>query len=84
MTGNRLLERTKSLKAPIERRAVLRWQVFCGQRWCGEVVIFEAPASADLDAYDFLYDGVMPNGDTVGPFHRRGDAAMAIAARVHQ
>ncbi len=80
MIENKLLARPKSSKS-VRRRAVLRWQVFCGQQWCGDVVIFEAPASADLDEHDFLYDGVMPNGDTVGPFHRRGDAAMAIAAR---
>ena len=84
MTGNKLLERTKPSKAPTKLRAVLRWQVFSGQRWCGDVVILEPPPDADLSVFDYLYDGVMPNGDTVGPFHRRGDAAMAIAAQVHQ
>lgn len=80
MIENKLLTRPKSSKS-VRRRAVLRWQVFCGQQWCGDVVIFEAPTNADLSKHDFLYDGITPGGDTVGPFESRGAAAMAIGAK---
>jgi hypothetical protein len=79
MTRNKLLERTKPAKA--KRRAVLRWQVFRGPLWCGDVVILEPPPDADLSTFDYLYDGVTPGGDTIGPFQSRGAAAMAIGAR---
>ena len=78
---NRLLEQTKTFKAPTKRRAVLRWNVFCGQHWCGDVVIMEPPPDADLSVFDYLYDAITPGGDTIGPFHSRGAAAVAIGAK---
>jgi hypothetical protein len=75
------MARSNSIPQMNQLRAVLRWPVFCDQKWCGDVVIFEAPASADLSTHDFLYDGVTPDGKAIGPFRKRGDAAVAIAAR---
>jgi hypothetical protein len=81
MIENKLLDGPKAAK-PIKRRAVFRWQVFCGARWCGDVVMFEAPPFVDPLDHDFAYDGITAGGDKIGPFEKRGDAAVAIAQAV--
>ncbi|MDO9385034.1 MAG: hypothetical protein Q7T86_19480 [Hyphomicrobiaceae bacterium] len=80
---NRLLAPSKKARhrAPRGRAKVSSWPVFRGGEWLGDVVIFEIPVRTDLSPYDFFYEGVTPEGEAIGPFRERGDAAVAIAAR---
>jgi endonuclease YncB( thermonuclease family) len=58
--------------------AVIRlWPVYSGARYVGTVTIFDQLVTESL-----VYDGVTSSGRSIGAFHSRSDAALAIAREV--
>jgi hypothetical protein len=75
---NRLLGSAKKNRRPaIPGPQIVRsWPIYRGPQWLGDVVIVDAPVTAE----PITYDAITANGDQMGPFDTRVEAAIAIGA----
>jgi hypothetical protein len=76
---NRLLGAAKKNRRPaVPGPEIVRsWPVYRGPHWLGDVLILDAP----ITAAPITFDAITRNGDQMGPFATRVEAAVAIGAK---